>query len=89
MPSQWKLPRAFEWIAFVDDERNEAPNGIEAIGTCSDVEKLVEEYSNIIVAIENLEVRLSLLQKLEEEHPCRVVKLISPKRYVTPSAQIM
>jgi UDP-3-O-[3-hydroxymyristoyl] glucosamine N-acyltransferase len=79
----------FEKIAFVDDERKETPNGIEVIGNCSDIKNLVEEYSNIIVAIGNPEVRLSLLQKLEEEHPCRVVKLISPKAYVAPSAQVM
>lgn len=81
--------KCFERIAFVDDERKEAPNGIEVIGTCSDIENLVEEYSNIIVAIGNPEVRLSLLQKLEEEFSCRVVKLISLKAYVAPSAQIM
>lgn len=81
--------KCFDKIAFVDDEKKETPNGIKVIGTCSDIENLVEEYSNIIVAIGNPEVRLSLLQKLEEEHPCRVVKLISPKAYVAPSAQIM
>ena len=79
----------FEKIAFVDDAKEEAPNGIEVIGTCSDINNLAEEYNNIIVAIGNPKVRLSLLQKLEEEKYCRVVKLISPKAYVAPSAQIM
>lgn len=79
----------FEKIAFVDDSKKETPNGIEVIGTCADIDELTVEYNNIIVAIGNSEVRLSLLQKLEEEHPCRVVKLISPQAYVAPSAQIM
>ena len=81
--------KCFEKIAFVDDEKKETPNGIKVIGACSDIDNLAAEYNNIIVAIGNPKVRLSLLQKLEEENYCRVVKLISPKAYVAPSAQIM
>lgn len=81
--------KCFEKIAFVDDEKKETHNGIKVIGACSDIDNLAAEYNNIIVAIGNPKVRLSLLQKLEEENYCRVVKLISPKAYVAPSAQIM
>ncbi len=79
----------FEKIDFVDDSRKETPNGIPVIGTCADIENLTVEYNNAIVAIGNPEVRLSLLRKIEEETPCRIVTLISPSAYVSPSAQIM
>lgn len=79
----------FEKIDFVDDRRKETPNGIKVIGTCTDIENLIAEYNNVIVAIGNPEVRLSLLKKIEEETPCRIVTLVSPKAYIAPSAQIM
>ncbi len=79
----------FEKIDFVDDNRKETLNGIKVIGTCADIENLAATYNNIIVAIGNPEVRLSLLKKIEEETPCRIVTLVSPRAYVSPSAQIM
>lgn len=63
--------------------------GREVIGTTADMDNLVCEYNNVIVAIGNPEVRLSLLKRLEEETPCRIVTLVSPKAYIAPSAQIM
>lgn len=51
----------FEKIDFVDDERKTTPNGIEVVGTTRDIDELAIQYSNIIVAIGNPEVRLSLL----------------------------
>lgn len=44
------------------------------------------QYSNIIVALGNPEVRLSLLNRIKEETPYRIVSLVSPKAYVSPSA---
>lgn len=79
----------FEKIDFVDDERKTTPNGIEVISTTRDIDELAVEYSNIIVAIGNPEVRLSLLNRIKEETPYRIVSLVSPKAYVSPSAQIM
>lgn len=79
----------FEKIAFVDDERKTTPNGIEVIGTIRDIDELAIEYGNIIVAIGNAETRLSLLSKIPEETPYRIVSLVSPKAYIAPSAQIM
>lgn len=79
----------FERIAFVDDNAKTTPNGIEVIGTAHDVDKLAVEYSNIIVAIGNPEVRLSLLNRIKEETPYQIVSLVSPKSHVSPSAQIM
>lgn len=79
----------FEKIDFVDDERKTTPNGIDVVGTTQDIDELAIQYSNIIVAIGNPEVRLSLLNRIKEETPYRIVSLVSPKAYVSPSAQIM
>ena len=76
----------FEKIDFVDDERKITPNGIDVIGTTQDIDELAIQYSNIIVAIGNPEVRLSLLSRIKEETPYRIVSLVSPKAYVSPSA---
>ena len=81
--------KCFDKIAFADDEKKTTPNGVEVIGTCADLDELVCEYSNIIVAIGNPEVRLSLQQKIKEETPFRIVALVSPYAYVSPTAQIM
>ena len=79
----------FEKIDFVDDERKKTPNGIDVVGTTQDIDELATQYGNIIVAIGNPEVRLSLLDKIKEETPYRIVSLVSPKAYVSPSARIM
>lgn len=77
----------FDKITFVDDNAKTMPNGIEVMGTISDAENLVCEYYNVIVAIGNPEVRLRLIKKFEEEMPCRIISLISPSAYISPSAQ--
>lgn len=72
----------FGKIAFLDD-RNE-----DAIGKLDDYEHFVVDYNYGIVAIGNTEIRLKLIQKLEEA--CyRVAILVSPRAYVSPSAQLM
>lgn len=81
--------RCFEKIDFVDDEKKTTSNGIEVVGSTKDIDELVVEYSNIIVAIGNPETRLSFLYKISEETPYRIVSLVSPKAYVAASAQIM
>lgn len=79
----------FEKIDFVDDERKTTPNGVEVVGTTREIDELAIRYSNIIVAIGNPKVRLSLLKRIQEETLYRIVSLVSPKAYVSPSAQIM
>lgn len=44
--------------------RSTTPNSIETVGTTDDLDKLTADYSNIIVAIGNPEVRISLLERL-------------------------
>ena len=79
----------FEKIDFVDDERKTASNGMAVAGTTRDIDELAVEYSNIIVAIGNPKVRSSMLKRIEEETSYHIVSLVSPRAYVSPSAQIM
>ena len=83
------LSLCFEKIDFVDDKRKLTPNGIHVVGTTQDIDELVISYSNIIVAMGNPEVRLALLRRIKEETPYRIVSLVSPRAYVSPSAEIM
>ncbi len=72
----------FERIAFLDDD-NEL-----AIGKMDAYEKFITEYSYAFVAIGNVDLRLSYIEKLEAA--CyRIAILVSPKAYVSPSAQLM
>lgn len=72
----------FEKIAFLDDHNE------EAIGKLNDYEHFVVNYNYGIVAIGNTETRLKFIQKLEEA--CyRVAIFVSPRAYVSPSAQLM
>ena len=79
----------FEKIDFVDDGRKTTPNGIDVVGTTKDLNELVIQYGNIVVAIGNPEARLSLLNRIKAETSYRIVSLVSPKAYISPSAQIM
>ncbi len=79
----------FEKISFVDDVRTTASNGVEVIGVVKDIGELSNRYSDIIVAIGNPKIRLSLLDKIQKETQYRIASLISPKSYISPSAQIM
>ena len=79
----------FDKIDFVDDENESTPAGKKVIGKIKDLAEINCEYSNIIVAIDSPDIRLSLLPKIQEETNFRIVTLVSPKAYVAPSAQIM
>ncbi len=79
----------FDAIDFVDDEKKETSSGRQVIGTTQDIENLMATYGNIVVAIGNPEVRLSMIEKIKKETTYRVVSLISPRAYVSPSAQVM
>jgi FlaA1/EpsC-like NDP-sugar epimerase len=57
----------FDKIDFVDDGRKIAANGKTVIGTSAQLEELSDEYNNMIVAIGNPELRLSLLKKIEKK----------------------
>lgn len=78
----------FENIDFVDDEKEQTPDGNKVIGKISDLEKLSVEYSNIIIAIGNPKVRMSHIKRITEEMPYRIVVLVSPRAYIAPFVQI-
>ena len=78
----------FETISFIDDRAENASDGTKVLGKTSDIDKLIRDHQNIIVAIGNPEVRLKLLQELSQNTMCHIVTLVSPKAYVSPSAQI-
>lgn len=75
-------------IDFVDDSAKEAPDGTLVIGTTQDLAELSKRYANVVVAVGNPEVRQKLIRFIEEETLLRLVTLVSPKAYVSPSAQI-
>jgi len=79
----------FRKIGFVDDKAKALPNGTAVVGTTRDVERLAEEYTDVVVAIGNPRVRLSLLERLAALPACRIATLISPRAYVSPSAKLM
>lgn len=80
--------QCFEKIDFVDDVREQTPDGKKVVGKIADLEKLSVEYNNVIVAIGNPEVRMSIMKKIVEEMPYKIVILVSPRAYIAPSVQI-
>ena len=78
----------FERIAFVDDRATETPSGGRVLGTTADLGRLAREFGSIAVAIGNPDVKLSLIRRIEAEIPCELVTLVSPRAYVSPSAQL-
>lgn len=72
----------FEKIGFVDDSSELAIDKLENYA------KYSQEYSYAIVAIENADIRLSYIKKLEESL-FKIAVLVSPRAYVSPSAQLM
>ncbi len=79
--------KCFDKIAFADDKEENA-YGLNVVGAIADVESLAREYDNIVVAIGNVDVRLSLLEKLAKAK-CNIVTLISPQAYVSTSAKVL
>lgn len=80
---------SFEKIAFIDDTAKISENGMPVVGTTEDINHLAGEYSHIVVAIGNPEVRLSLLDQIQKETTYQLPALISPKAYISPSAKVM
>lgn len=78
----------FEKIAFLDDGADEAPDGTPVIGTTNDLASLSKEYANAVVAIGDPGVRQRLLDRIKRETLMRIATLVSPRAYVSPSAQI-
>lgn len=79
----------FEKIAFLDDNKATTPAGHAVIGTTGDMDRFAAEYDSIVVAIGNPEVRHALLHRIKKETAYRIVSLVSPRAYVSASAQVM
>ena len=73
----------------MDDEKETTMTGVLVIEKTKDLPELNCHYSNIIVAIDSPDVRLSLLGKIEEEKSFWIDTLVSLNAYVSSSAQIM
>lgn len=79
----------FDKIAFLDD-LHELENPYyheESIGKFADIEKLTVDFTYAIVAIGDADKRLELIQILEE-NGYRIPVIVSPKAYVSKSAQL-
>ena len=70
----------FEKIAFLDD------NNPEAVGKLSEGGKFVREYTQAFAAVGNPELRAALLKRAEEGG-FEIVTLVSPRAYVSRSAE--
>lgn len=68
-------------ISFLDD------NNPQAIGKISDYKKFIDEYECAVVAIGNSDVRLSLIEKLDNVG-YEIVTIIHPMAYISPHATI-
>jgi hypothetical protein len=79
----------FDRRDFVDDEKLTAPNDAKVIGEICDIYRFANEYSNIIVAIGDSNVRLLLLENIKKKDLYHIVSLISHRAYVSSSAQVM
>lgn len=79
----------FEKISFLDDSFGEDnPNyHEESIGKFDDAEQFSTDYSYAIVAIGNPKIRRNFTKKIEE-YGYTVPILVSPRAYVSPSAQL-
>ena len=78
----------FNKIDFIDDLRDSAPDGTRALGTTEILGSLSNDYGCAIVAIGNANARLSIIEKLKNAS-FKIVSLISPRAYISPSAKIM
>ncbi len=79
----------YEKIDFLDDNIKELPDGSKIIGGVNDFENFTLEYNNIFVAIANPEIKLGLLNKIKETTTYKIATLVSPRAFVSPSAQVM
>lgn len=79
----------FEKIDFLDDNVKKMPDGTKILGGINEFNNYVAQYSYIFVAMANPKIKLELINKIKETTPYIIVTLISPKAYISPSAQIM
>ncbi len=79
----------FGKISFLDDNIRKMPDGSQVLGSVHEYENFAVEYGNIFVAIGNPKIKLELIKQIKETTSYRIVTLISPQAYVSPTAQIL
>ena len=79
----------FEKIGFADDSREISCNGVKVEGGVSDLSVYADTYTDMVVAIGNPDVRLSLIEKIKQQTGRGATSLISPRAYVSSSAVVM
>lgn len=79
----------FDKISFLDDSFGDGNVACceQVIGKLDELEHLRSEYEYAIPAIGDADIRLSLLERAESAG-YRIPVIISPRAYVSPSAQI-
>jgi len=80
----------FDKIDFLDDSYGtDNPNyHEEAIGTIKDMASFSGDYFYAIPAIGIAESRLALIQKIKEETTFQIPVIVSPRAYISKSAQL-
>lgn len=78
----------FEGIDFIDDTKETSYNGMAVIGGIDGISENAEKYEDVVVAIGNPKVRLSLISKIQKERKLNLISLISPRAYIAESASI-
>lgn len=78
----------FAQISFADDNAESAPDGTPVVGKIRSLAALSQQYDCAVVAIGNPAVRRMLQGKIEMETNMKAATLISPRAYVSPSAEL-
>lgn len=80
--------KQFQKIDFIDDYSKVSFRGFSTKGDFSALEELRKDYNCIFVAIGNPTVRKQIVKKIMHDTTYRLVSLISPSAYVSPSASV-
>lgn len=78
----------FEKIAYVDDTKKHTADNIRVISKVYDINELSNDFTDVIVAIGNPDIRNRIINYLKDNTTFSVCSLISPLAYVSPTAKI-
>ena len=79
---------SYDCISFVDDGAETTPDGMPVVGKTKDLMVLYDDHTDVVVAIGNPTVRLKMIQMIENDPRLHLTKLVSPRAFVSSSAQI-
>lgn len=78
----------FDRIDFIDSKKKRTIDGTSVIGTLDDMPSFSMEYTDVVVAIGDASVRKAILEQIKNEKLLHLATLISPRAYVSATAQI-